>query len=325
MRPEDAGRVAYQLATGTGRQRALTDGMAASRREWRVIYLSTGEIGLADKMREARTPLRMMAGQAVRLIDLPADAEAGFGLFETVPVLPERSDATTRERGRAFANRLVAAAQSSYGTAGPAFLEAFVAERDSALDQARQVMDALAGRLAPPDANGQVQRVARHMALLGAAGELATALGILPWPPGEAVRAAERCFADWLAARGTIGSAEAEDAIAHLRATIERDGASRFQRIGSNDPVHGRLGFMRETNGEVIYLIPPETWKSLMAGRDPERTARDLIARGIMEPGEGGRTQRKERLPGHKNSQRVYAVCHSALFRQDGDKDDAHG
>src|SRR5690606_13240001 len=63
VRPEDAGRVAYQLSTGIGRQRALSDGTGASRRQWRLIYLSTGEISLEDKRREARTPIRVMAGQ----------------------------------------------------------------------------------------------------------------------------------------------------------------------------------------------------------------------------------------------------------------------
>lgn len=321
VRPEDAGRVAYQLSTGTGRQRALSDGMGASRREWRLIYLSTGEIGLADKLREARTPQRMMAGQAVRLIDLPADAEAGYGIFERVPEIENRPSATPRERGRAFADRLVAAAQSNYGTAGPAFLEKLVADRNSAIEQARQVMDMLAEQLPPGDADGQVQRVARHLALIASAGELATALGIAPWPAGEAIRAVQHCFGDWLKSRGSIGSAEADDAVLNLRAIIERDGASRFQRVLTTEPVPNRLGFIREDNGDIVYLIPPETWKSLMTGRDPGHAARFLLERGILYPGEGNRPQRKERLLKGAHPQRVYAVRHSALFHDAGDSE----
>jgi putative DNA primase/helicase len=321
VRPEDAGRVAYQLSTGTGRQRALSDGMGASRREWRLVYLSTGEIGLADKLREARTPQRMMAGQAVRLIDLPADAEAGYGIFEHVPEIEGRPSATPRERGRAFADRLVAAAQSNYGMAGPAFLEKLVADRNSATEQARQVMDMLAEQLPPTDADGQVQRVARHLALIAAAGELAIALGIVPWPVGEAVRAVQRCFEDWLKSRESIGSAEADDAVLHLRAIIERDGAARFQRLDSTDPVPNRIGFIREADGDIVYLIPPETWKMVMAGRDPGRAARFLLEKGILQPGEGNRLQRKERLLRGANPQRVYAVRHSALFHEAGDNE----
>lgn len=215
-------------------------------------------------------------------------------------------------------------AHSVYGTAGPAFVSALIADRASALDQMRQVMDALAERLAPIGADGQVQRVARHLALIGAAGELAVALGILPWVAGEASQAIERCFSDWLRTRGSTGSTEAQDVVSHLRAIVERDGQSRFQRIGSPDPVHNRIGYLRgEPDGELTYLFLPERWKELMAGRDPARAARLLLDAGILDSGENGRLQRKERLPGNKNSQRVYVIRHAALFRDVGDDPEA--
>lgn len=44
--------------------------------------LSTGEKGLADKILEEGG--RVQAGQAVRLVDIPADAGAGLGLFESL-------------------------------------------------------------------------------------------------------------------------------------------------------------------------------------------------------------------------------------------------
>lgn len=53
----------------------------------------------------------------------------------------------------------------------------------------------------PPDAAGQVARVAKRFALIGAAGEMATTAGITGWPDGTAFEAAHRCFQDWLEAR----------------------------------------------------------------------------------------------------------------------------
>ena len=170
---------------------------------------------------------------------------------------------------------------------------------------------------------GRVQRVARTFGLLAAAGELGIACGVLPWPAGEAARAASRCFVDWLADRGGSGAGEIAGAISHLRAIIERDGASRFQRSGSSEVVHQRLGYIRQTEGDIDYMIQRESWKTLMVGRDhARRTARELAALGaarsaILE----GRPDPKERLPGHKISQRVYVVRHSALFA--GGIDDA--
>lgn len=47
-----------------------------------ILFLSTGEISLGDKL--AEDGRRVTAGQQVRVIDLQADAGAGLGLFETL-------------------------------------------------------------------------------------------------------------------------------------------------------------------------------------------------------------------------------------------------
>jgi uncharacterized protein (DUF927 family) len=313
VKGEDAARVGYQLASGIGRGRAFTSGLTAARLEWRVFLISTGEISLADKIADARTPQRHMPGQAVRFIDLAADAGTGFGLFDHAPPLAGKPNGGTgKDRGDALARNLCDAAQSCFGTAGPAFVQALIADREESLVEARRLIDVFAEQHAG-GADGQVQRVARTFGLLSAAGELAIACGVLPWTAGETVRAASRCFADWLADRGGTGAAEIDAAISHLRATIERDGASRFQRRDS-EPVHQRLGFIRESNGDTEYLIQRESWKALMAGRDARRTARELAVRGILKRDSEGRPDPKERLPGQEGAQRVYVVRHSALF-----------
>jgi putative DNA primase/helicase len=319
VRGEDAARVGYQLASGLGRGRAFTSGLPAARLEWRVFLISTGEISLADKIADARTPQRHMPGQAVRFIDLAADAGTGYGLFDHAPALAEKPNGgTAKDRGDALARNLLDAAQSCFGTAGPAFVEAFIADREASLVEARRLVNLFAVQHAA-GADGQVQRVARTFGLPAAAGELAIAYGVLPWPSGEPVRAASRCFADWLADRGGAGAAEIDGAISYLRATIERDGASRFQRSGSSEVVHQRLGFIRETHDDTEYMIPHESWKALMVGRDARRIARELADRGILKRDSEGRPDPKERVPGHKNAQRVFVVRHSALFADGGE------
>jgi hypothetical protein len=87
----------------------------------------------------------------------------------------------------------------------------------------------------PPGAGGQEARVCHRLGLLAMAGELATRNGILPWPEGEATRAAKAIFADWLAARGGIGAAEDRAAVQQVAGFLAVHGASRFQ------PITGRL------------------------------------------------------------------------------------
>jgi putative DNA primase/helicase len=259
-------------------------------------------------------------GQTVRFIDLAADAGTGFGLFDYAPELTNKPNGgAAKDRGDTLARKLSDAAQSCFGTPGPAFVEAFIADRVDSLAEARRLIDAFANERAS-GAHGQVQRVARTFGLLAAAGELAIQFGVVPWSAGEAVRAASKGFADWLAERGGTGAAEIDGAISHLRATIERDGASRFQ--SSNEPVHQRLGFIRQQReGETEYLIQPETWKVLMVGRDARRIARELADRRILRRGSDGRPDRKERLPGLPGTHRVYVVSHATLF-YDGGGDD---
>jgi uncharacterized protein (DUF927 family) len=78
---ETVGAVAYMLASGAGKSRAGRHGEGRAPAEWRCLFLSTGEISIADKLAEDGRTRRLMAGQAVRIVDLPADPGAGHGCF----------------------------------------------------------------------------------------------------------------------------------------------------------------------------------------------------------------------------------------------------
>jgi putative DNA primase/helicase len=76
----DVGEAVYLLMNGTGKARANRTGALRRIADWRTLVLSTGEVTFADRLREVGRSAR--AGQEVRLVDLPADAGAGLGLFE---------------------------------------------------------------------------------------------------------------------------------------------------------------------------------------------------------------------------------------------------
>ena len=56
--------------------------------------------------------------------------------------------------------------------------------------------------------------------LIAAAGKIATALNILPWPEGEATKAATVCFASWLDVRGGIEAAEEREGVEAVRSFL---------------------------------------------------------------------------------------------------------
>ena len=313
--PEAVAACAYALANGAGKGRAARDGSARRVAEWRLLFLSTGEEGLADRLTEARGgPRRVRAGQEVRVLDVPADT-GRHGLFETLHGFPD---------ARTLADTIKGAATRYYGTAGRAWLEHLAADPDACATTARRLMNAFSAAHVPPDAGGQVQRAAQRFALVAAAGGIAIAAGVLPWPIGEAERAAAACFAAWREARpGGVGAAEDAAALAAVRGFLERRGESRFAALVKgldgettepDRPTINRAGWrQRASDGTWRFLILPGVWRSeVCAGLDPQHVASVLLSRGFLERGEGGRPTIKPRIPGIGPT-RVCAVRASIL------------
>lgn len=218
----EAGECAYMLAAGSGKGRAAREGGLRATPTWRMLILSSGEIGLADKMQEAKQEAR--AGQAARLVDLPADAGQGLGLFETLHDMPDAD---------ALARHLRAAAGRFYGVAVQHFLARLVEERQHNEAELRARM--AAGReeffrtAVPADAGGQVRSVAARFALVASGGELATEWGITGWQRGEAMGAVQKCFLAWLRERGGPGALEELRGLERVRDFIARHGNARFE------------------------------------------------------------------------------------------------
>jgi uncharacterized protein (DUF927 family) len=308
--PEAVAACAYALGNGMGKARAARDGSARRVADWLVLFLSTGEEGLAARLAEAKGgPRRVRAGQEVRILDVPADTRR-HGLFEALHGVPD---------ARALADALKAAAARYYGTAGAAWLELLARDPAGFAADAREVIETFSAAYVPPGADGQVMRAAQRFALVAAAGELAAGAGILPWPPGEAERAAAACFAAWLEARqGGDGRAEDAAAVMAVRDFLERHGDARFVPLSGeaepDRPILNRAGWRRRAaDGTWLYLILPGVWRSeVCAGLDPQQAARALMARGFLEPGDGKRATQKPRIPGIGPT-RVYVVSASIL------------
>ena len=100
------------LANGAGKHRMRRDGSAKPAYAWRLLFLSSGEITLADKIREDNRR-RATAGQQVRVVDIPADTGSGYGLFENIHDAPN---------AQVFADQLREGSQQYCGTAARAFL-----------------------------------------------------------------------------------------------------------------------------------------------------------------------------------------------------------
>lgn len=308
--PQEAGNAAYALASGQGKARAGQTGALRRRAEWRVMVCSTGEIGLADHMRAAKRSERTMAGQELRLLDLPADAGAGFGAWEALHNMASPA---------AFSDAIKAACAAHYGRAGPAFVRGLVADPAHWEGEAKRLAKAFAGKAKQEGDSGQVHRGALRFAAVAAAGEMATALGVVPWRAGEAETAALACFNAWAAGFGRTGLREHRQILERVRNAIQA-GQSRFGRVphgkvqsfygddagdsdggASNREGEARslstLGYLHDIEpGKSCYLFHDSGWSEILAGFDLKEAAAVLQEQGFLVPGDGGRPKRKQRV-----------------------------
>jgi putative DNA primase/helicase len=322
--PKQAGEIAYMLGNGQGKARANRTAMPKPLLRWNLLFLSAGEVGLAQHVAESGK--RVRAGQEVRMVDIAADAGAGYGAFEKTHDHSSPAD---------FSSAITKACSRWHGTAAPAFVEYLIAHQEGLAASLGVAVDMVATQMIPEAASGQVQRVGRRFALVAAAGELATQAGITGWPAGEATRAARVCFESWLSTRGGLGNLEQGQMLAQVRSFLQLHGSGRFtwwhraaddhapntlsragyKRIMGEDgkPVRSNAEHQREygermtdTDAQgvsVEYFIFPEVFdKEVCQGFDPLAVKRLLRDAGHLHSESDTRFDRKERLPGIGNA-----------------------
>lgn len=304
-----ASKALYMLFNGMGKIRQGKSGELRKMTTFRGLTLSAGELSPADLMQKDGEKIR--GGQAVRLPDIPIHAGQGMNAWENLH--GEGSIDT-------FCRNLKEMAKRFYGTPIRAYLGKLAQEDHEAIKRGSQnFRENFLTQNVPLGASGEVSRVAGRFALVAFAGELATDWGILPWPEGEATKAAVACFLAWLGARGGNGAMDIETGIAQVRGFIEAHGEGRFTHLHAGmEPEDAktinRVGFRRQEDAEeTAYLILPEAFKNeVCKGFNAQLIAKALRDRGHLLTDNDGRLTKKARLPGLGNKG-VYWLRSSVL------------
>ena len=336
-----AGECAYMLANEQSKARSTRTGAARARLSWRLLFLSAGELGLADHMAEGGK--RTRTGQEVRMADIPADAGAGMGAFERLHGMSD---------GAAFSLHLAREAQLCHGAVGHAFLQWAAGQASTLGKRLRQEVGILAASWTPGKVSGQVARVAARFALVAVAGAIATEAGLTGWEEGESESAAKACFDAWLASRGGSGNGEVTAMLRQVRAFFEAHGEGRFtwwHRAADDHSVKTlqRAGFRRlvDEDGKPIkaaarvggtglnaedkrlyeelvpavdseetrveFFVLPEVFRSeICNGFEYTAVCKVLLQYGCLQPGSGRTFDDKQRLPGLGPS-RCYRITSS--------------
>lgn len=332
---KEAGAVAYMQGNGKGKGRAHHAGGLREPVAWRIVMLSSGELGLADHIASAGQ--KHYSGQEVRFIELDADGGAGLGMWNDV--------SACAEGGEQFTDALKKFAARYHGTAGRDFLRHLVKHLDLLPTWWRSHEAAFAGHYRPADAGGQVLRVMGAFCLAGFAGELAARFEVVPWQRGAALSAAGRLFAEWLRARPSASNGEEAKIIAHVRGIMERCWQSRFidwhraagtERVNDRDEhgdfkpdlsrmpaVHDALGFRKPdipfdaNSPSYLFYVTRARFAEELAtkgGFKPKRVAAVLKQHGALRCDDDGTTWR-ETLP--NGDSRAYCIIGQKLWALD--------
>ncbi len=188
-------------------------------------FLSSGELGLSDKLAENGLKSRGGRGSAFH--------GAACGLVHA------HQPAWSSPDAGAVANRIKLLASEHYGHAGHDFsAEATKVETLNAVRaEIGPAMADAVRHLVPEGADGQVRRVAMRFALCGMAGMLALRLGILPEKAGR-IELHRNLLPGRLTARGGTGLPRIPPSLSTVRLFIERHGASHIFQDLDTQNVH---------------------------------------------------------------------------------------
>lgn len=300
--PDKVGAVVYRLLNGIGKARATHVGGAAKQARWRCALLSSGEHTLAAHMATgARRSGGTKAGQEVRLLSVYGMRE--FGVFDDVH----------GQEPRDLAEAINRACASHYGHAGPAFVRMLLREGTTA-EEVREGRDRAREYLLG-EAGGEAfdGRAAGAFALIAAAGEMASAWGVLPYAAGDVLDAVRSVFAVWRRERGG-GSPEDRKAIEGVRAFLDKHSDTRFDpRVDSTDhPARERAGWWEdvpeEGHGARVFYFPKDSLADAVPGMDARRIAQALERKGWIHAHDTGRLTKSVRVRGMGGTHNLYAV-----------------
>lgn len=296
-------KAVYMLANGLGKTRMNADARLRETAKLRVPFLSTGEVGLEEYMRNegGRAPA---AGQIMRLGEIPCDLR--YGIFETLNGV---------EDGKALAVELETLTKRTHGAPMHDWLTWLAKERANLKQELRGHVAKMAADIAGEFDSQQVGRMASRCALIALAGEHATRLGLTGWVEGEAFNAAKACFEAWSERYGKDGSKEERTLVDDVRRFFQQHGASRFESLeegeSSGRVVINRVGFYNAS----FYYVPAQMFQVVCGGHDTRRAAKTLVRVGILKPGNDGKNAQSIRLPRLKTESpsRCYVFSADAL------------
>ena len=230
---------AYMLSDGQGKKRLDRTGKARRVRTFRTLVCSSGEISIAEKIKNADRHL--FSGQALRICDIDIKS---LGLF-------------VQDKERAALLKLELT--KNYGHAGPRFVEKLQEnlQNENYSSKLSSKFTELCDALIGDDSDPRRNRAARRFALVQLAGELAKEFGLVPRKlnPKESVGL---IYESWKSDAGETETNDDLSAAKRLAQFIDQCSGVSLVRVRDGRELHDargkRHGWIDEQQGKAWLL-----------------------------------------------------------------------
>ena len=314
-----ADAMAYMLGNGIGKARANRNADARPISKFKLIFLSSGEIGLQAKLYEKGKSYK--AGQTVRFIEIPADSGSGYGIFENLHEFTNSRD---------LSNHLREASSKFYGTPIDVFLSWLTKDLANNIKIVSELKDKWIKEYLPKDTDNQAQRIAGRFALVAAVGELVIQAGILTLPNEAIFESCNTIFQRCIKERGGFESHEVSQCKRRLIMFIQEHGSSRFEnpwnRSNDTSPIEqkviNRAGFKQLKNNVWEYYFLPEIFeKEIVQGLDKKIIIPNLIAQGYIIPDTANKSKKNIYIPSYSTENKQTRLYHISGDKISGESD----
>ena len=302
--PNSLEKIAYLFGNGTGKGRSKKNGDAQVIETFRILGLSTGEVGLQAKLAEKGKSTT--AGQSVRFIEIPADSGGNLGIFDTLHDF---------ENGRALSDHLKKDTKDC-GIVIDEFMKYVVSDFENIRILATKLIDNWLEKCLQTNSSAQVERVAKKFALVAAVGEIAINAGILPFEQLSVSLSCKTLFDRWLEQKGGNESHEFQGIVERLTRLVQEDINSRFLNANGSDEsrnIREIAGYKKYGHdGLVEYWINPNVFKrEILQNRNERVFYKQLIEAGYIIPDKDKTTQIKR--PAKEQSKRFIVISASKI------------
>ncbi|MBQ3564650.1 MAG: DUF927 domain-containing protein [Alphaproteobacteria bacterium] len=283
---KDIQQTVYMIGNEKGKSRMTADAALRKTKSWRLLCLSSGEIGISEKIEAAGE--RVHSGVLVRCIDIEAQSAKGIGIFE---------DLRGSNNGNEFSTILAERTSKYYGTAARVFTEGIVKIDESTI---RNTFHESLGRIKSTlelknVKDGTTSRVLNSFALINTAGTLASSdyIGVLNHNSvaidEDICNVLQRCLPN------VYNQEDEETAIVEDVLQFLQQNESRFRRIHRNDPNQGFVyqdegnrnvkwlgGFESKEESRIYYVFPNAFKDEICKWKSSKMYRKILQKRGVM-------------------------------------------